>query len=663
VRFNAGILQALGKTAAELVGTSALDNVIAADRPMVAAKIREAIEIGRTEAEIGLRHGDGSEHHYVMTASRTKLSEGAGIMGIGIDVTEARRIERLLHESEERFRAIFASVTDAILLRDFETLRVVEANESACAMFASSRDALIGTRATDLSADIAGDLEQEVERRFADARRGAVSNFEWLSKARDGRIFPTEVSLRRITLGGRPFFLATLHDISERKRAEAKIVQMARFDGLTGLANRVVFTEALEKAIGYVRRGGQGFAVLYLDLDHFKDINDTLGHPMGDALLKEVAARLRGAVRDIDTVARFGGDEFAVLETNIADPTDAGLLAGRLLELLAEPYTIHGNTISSSASIGIAISGAEPVDAESLLSGADVALYRAKSEERGTYRFFTSAMDAEVRHRVETSNDLRGALASGQIFLEYQPQVDATNGQIVGLEALARWRHPQRGLVPPLEFIPIAERNGLINALGLWILRESCRQMRAWRDAGLTPPAIAVNLSAVQFKASQNLEAEIGQAIQDYGLRPGELELELTESVLMDAARNHNDVLVRLRSRGVRLAIDDFGTGYSSLDYLRRFPVDRIKIAQEFITDLDSKAENGIIVRAAIGLSRELGISILAEGVETRAQLDLLDQWGCRNIQGFYFSRPVPAMQAELLLRRGRIDPLERAVA
>ena len=395
--------------------------------------------------------------------------------------------------------------------------------------------------------------------------------------------------------------------------------------------------------------------MLYIDLDHFKDVNDTMGHPVGDALLKLVADRLRSVVREGDTVARFGGDEFAVMQAGIKDPTDTGLLADRLLDSLSQPYVVGGNEIRSGASIGIAIYEPDAIDAEALLARADVALYRAKAEGRGTYRFFTDAMDTEVRTRVSLGNDLRSAIGSNDFFLQYQPLVEAATGRIVAVEALARWRHPRRGMIPPADFIPVAERNGLIVALGHWVLWEACRQAKAWREAGIPPVVMAVNISSLQFKSPRALENDIKQALAHFGLPAGMLELELTETALMDASLHHNDVLQRLRNLGLRLAIDDFGTGYSSLDYLRRFPFDRIKIAQNFIFDLGVVPGNAVIVRAAIGLARELGIAIMAEGVETEAQSKLLQAWGCSEVQGFYFAHAMAPGKIEPLLRSGRV--------
>lgn len=445
-------------------------------------------------------------------------------------------------------------------------------------------------------------------------------------------------------------------EMGERQKTAEQIIQMARHDGLTGLANRRVFVEAVQQAIARARRGAS-FAVLYLDLDHFKDINDTLGHPIGDRLLQSVAERLRELLRETDLAARFGGDEFAVLAADIADPTDAGLLAEKLLKIFAKPFAIEGNEIRAGTSIGIAVFDPDSPTADLLLSHADVALYRAKSEGRGTYRFFTDEMDVEVRSRVILDGELQEAIARRQFFLVYQPEVEIETGRITGVEALVRWQHPSRGVVGPDEFVPAAEKNGLIVVLTRVILRQACEQARRWLDAGIAPPVIAVNLSAVCFKRPFELKQDIEEALADTGLPPRMLEVELTETALMHTARDHIEMLLDLRARGVRVAIDDFGTGYSSLDYLRRFPVDRIKIAQDFVADIGAIPGNAMIVRAAIDLAHALNIGVIAEGVELEEQLRLLRSWNCREVQGFYFAEPLTVEAVTPLLRCGQIAP------
>lgn len=471
----------------------------------------------------------------------------------------------------------------------------------------------------------------------------------------DGRVFERHTGPLPIRVGDAPGRIFFFRDITARRTAERRVAEMARHDELTGLDNRGAFVARVEQTIARARRGAKGFAVLYLDLDHFKDVNDTLGHLAGDLLLQGVARRLKACVRETDLVARFGGDEFAILVSDLDDPAQAIPVVERLTAALREPFSIHGNEVRTGASTGIAVYGGDATDAESLLSHADVALYRVKSDERGAHRFFTDAMDAEVRHRVALGAELRDAIDTGQLFVVYQPQVAIATGRIVGLEALVRWRHPKRGIVSPAEFIPVAETSGLIVGLGEKVMREACRQTTAWITAGIAPSTIAVNVSGLQFKTPVQLENMVRSILAETTLPARRLELELTESVLMDAWFKRTDVLVRLRQMGLRISIDDFGTGFSSLDYLSRFPVDRIKIAQDFIRDLTTRTANAAIVRATIGLARELHTEVIAEGVETLEQLELLKSWGCLEVQGYYYSKPVSAEEVTALLRRGTI--------
>lgn len=453
-------------------------------------------------------------------------------------------------------------------------------------------------------------------------------------------------------------FARVIGAVMGRKHAEAKIEEMATHDALTGLPNRRLFIEALDLNIGRAKRSGALFAVLYLDLDRFKDVNDILGHPMGDRLLQAVGERLRANVRASDTVARFGGDEFAAIAIDIHRPDDAATVAEKIGKALRAPFTLDGKDVRTGASIGIAVYGPDSPDAESLLSHADVALYKAKDDHRGSYRFYTDAMDVEVHARVRLEAELAEALALQQLFVVYQPQIVIATGAFAGLEALVRWQHPTRGLLHPGTFIGAAERSGLIVELGGFVLSETCRQMSVWREAGIAPPLVSVNVSAIQFKTPFELEGSIAALLATHVLPPGMLELELTESVLMEASLERNSTLVTLRTMGLRIAIDDFGNGYSSFDYLRRFHVDRMKIPDNFVRDICTEPINASIVRATLGLAHELNIEVVAEGVETLEQVKLLQSFGCTIIQGYYYAKPLDAIEMTQLLRLGSITPV-----
>ena len=431
----------------------------------------------------------------------------------------------------------------------------------------------------------------------------------------------------------------------ERARAEALVTHMARHDALTLLPNRVLFHENLELDLGRVRRD-ETLAVLCLDLDNFKSVNDTLGHPIGDALLKAVAGRLLGCVNDADTVARLGGDEFAIVQVDAAQPVAATVLAQHLIETLSAPYEIDGHYVVIGTSAGIAIAPHDGSDPDEILKNADMALYRAKAEGRGTYRFFEADMDASMQARRLLELDLRSALARDEFELFYQPLVDLRAAELNGFEALLRWHHPARGIVPPAEFIPLAEEIGLITSIGAWVLKQACAEAARW-PAHLT---VAVNLSPVQF-LSRTLVLDVVSALGASGLSASRLELEITEAVMLQDTDTTLATLAQLKGLGVRISMDDFGTGYSSLSYLRKFPFDKIKIDQSFIRDLSSRPESMAIVRAVAGLGTTLGIATTAEGIETLEQLRAVRAEGCTQVQGYLLGKPKPASSIPGLLK------------
>ena len=440
-------------------------------------------------------------------------------------------------------------------------------------------------------------------------------------------------------------WVATFEDVTERRQVEAKMAHMARHDALTGLPNRVLLREKMEEALSRVVRG-EHIAVHCLDLDHFKDINDTLGHSIGDALLRAVTERLLGAVREHDTISRLGGDEFAIIQI-IDSAEEATGLARRIIDAVGEPFELDTHQVVIGTSIGIAIAPEDGREPDELLKNADLALYRAKADGRHTYRFFEAEMDARMQARRRLELDLRKALVAGEFELFYQPLVHLASNRITGVEALLRWRHPERGLVSPADFIPVLEEIALIASVGEWILRQACRQAASWPG----DIKVAVNLSPLQFK-SPNLVTAVRTALTEAGLAPGRLELEITETVLLEESKATLETLHELKELGVTIAMDDFGTGYSSLSYLRSFPFDRIKIDRTFVRDIADRDDAVAIVRAVTTLSDSLGISTTAEGVETRAQLDKLRAEGCTDVQGYLFSPPKPASEIAALLER-----------
>jgi diguanylate cyclase (GGDEF)-like protein len=434
-------------------------------------------------------------------------------------------------------------------------------------------------------------------------------------------------------------------DITERYRSEAKIAHMAWHDALTDLPNRVLFRERLGQAITGTRDGDGRFAVLMLDLDRFKEINDTLGHPVGDELLKVVAERLRNCVREGDMLARLGGDEFSIIQ-RVTDPaTDAAALAMRIQQVMSTSFDLGDHHVTMGASIGIAMAPTDGKDADQLLMNADLALYRAKSEGRRSYRFFEQEMDTRMQARRRLERDLRNALASNELEVHYQPLVSLERDEICGLEALVRWNHAERGMISPADFIPLAEETGLIMQVGEWVLQQACMEATAWPKH----IKVAVNLSPAQFKSGTLVQMVVG-ALAQSGIEAHRLELEITESVMLDDAEGAFTTLKQLRDLGIRIALDDFGTGYSSLSNLRKFAFDKIKIDRTFVADLSAANMNAIaLVRSMAQLGISLGMATTAEGVETKEQLDLLRAEGCTEIQGYYICRPSPAHEVARL--------------
>jgi diguanylate cyclase (GGDEF)-like protein/PAS domain S-box-containing protein len=448
-------------------------------------------------------------------------------------------------------------------------------------------------------------------------------------------------------------------DITERKAAEEKITLLARTDSLTGLANRATFFERLNQAFAASKRGGAPFAVLFIDIDDFKNVNDTLGHQIGDLLLSEVASRLKNAIRETDLVARYGGDEFGVLQTDTSEPANAGALASKILGTLSRRHLVEGNEIHVTASIGISPFTAASGSADQILSQADLALYRAKEEGGNQYRFHSQALDQEVLLRMTLAEDLRKAIEGEELELYYQPQVELVSGKIVGMEALVRWHHPTRGLLYPPEFIPIAEKTGAILALGRWVLDHACRQLRLWREEGIAPPLMAINLSLVQLKTGQAFLRDVAETAAKWNLEPSDLEFDVTEATLAQVTWTQNDVLAELRGLGAKIALDDFGTAYSSFDYVRAYGVNHLKIDQSFIREATRNPDRATTIRAILAVAREFGIGVIAEGVETAEERALLVDTGmAAHAQGHYFSAAVDASRARELLRQGSVKPL-----
>jgi diguanylate cyclase (GGDEF)-like protein/PAS domain S-box-containing protein len=547
-----------------------------------------------------------------------------------------------LKRSEISFRLLFDNNPMPMWVFDAETTKFISVNDAAVQHYGYSRETFLQMQLRQIWPQDEWATHSQALQQIGDVYD---SGHDWRHLKADGSEIHVLTFGRRVAFDGRDGYLVAVVDITERRKAEARIAHMAHHDGLTNLPNRDFFQDRLRLALERSQTAGKRVAVLCVDLDLFKNVNDSFGHPIGDRLLKAVAERLRAEVRGENLVARLGGDEFVIALAPDVSPNEASDFADRLIGVLSARYDIDGIEIIVGASIGIALSPGDGASCEELMRSADMALYRAKSDGGGVHHFFEREMDRQAQKRRDMERDLRRAFANGEFELHYQPLVDIAANRISGFESLLRWRNPDQGMISPAEFIPVAEDIGLIVALGEWVLREACTEAMNW-------PAdikVAVNLSPVQFR-SRNLVLAVISALAHSGLSPRRLELEITESVFLAETEANLAILHQLRELGVSISMDDFGTGYSSLSYLRSFPFDKIKIDRSFVKDLAERTDCVAIVRAISGLGRSLNITTTAEGVETTDQLDWLRAEGCNEVQGFLFSAARPASEIAALL-------------
>jgi diguanylate cyclase (GGDEF)-like protein/PAS domain S-box-containing protein len=596
-------------------------------------------------------------------------------------------------ESDARYRGLLEAAPDAMVVVNQDG-KIVLLNVQAEKQFGYRRDELVGQKITNI-------IPQGFEERLiADALRSVEdalaqqigTGIELYGRRKNGSEFPIEIMLSPLESAGEILVTAAIRNITTRKKAEALLVQkieelnrsneelvksadvartmtqqmtdLAEHDALTGLPNRLLLNDRVGNAVAFAQRNKCQVAVLFLDLDGFKHINDSLGHAIGDRLLQSVATSLRDCVRAPDTVSRHGGDEFVILLPELRRPQDAAIAATRLLRAIAKSHSIDGHDLHVTTSIGVSVYPDDGLDAETLIKNADTAMYQAKENGHQRYQFFRQAMNVRAVERQSIEEHLRRALERREFTVHYQPKINLDSKVITGVEALIRWTHPTRGLISPLQFIPVAEDCGLILPIGAWVLREACAQARAWVDVGLPFMTMAVNVSAKQFE-NENFMRDIFAILDETGLDPRYLELELTESVLMRRAELTASILLTLRERGIRVAVDDFGTGYSSLSYLRKFPLDALKIDRSFVSQITTIPDEMTIVRAIISMGRSLNLRVIAEGVETQGQFDFLKIHQCDEAQGYYFSPPVPPQEFARLLLESQLpspNPCQRVV-
>ncbi len=609
--------------------------------------LHDAVVDVKATGDLSLRVDPGGQDEIASLGTAVNSMLGA--------LDTARREEtarqQALRESHARFHRLFAVEPDALLLFDTETLEIEEVNDAALELYGYTHEEFLALKITDCSVD-PDDTVAKI--RAAESEETYRLPLRYHQRG-DGTVFAVELSATVFTERDRRLMYLAVRDITERLEVQERINYLAYYDALTNLPNRLLFTDRLEQALSRVRRHGTRVAVLFMDLDRFKEINDTLGHLLGDDLLYQVAQRLLDCVRASDTVARMGGDEFVVIVPDLEDTAESvEVLAQRILQAFTEPFDLDGQLVHVSPSIGIALAPEHGDSVETLMKHADLAMYRAKEFGRNRAQCYAAEMSAAVSERRTMEGQLRQALERNEFSVVYQPQVSRHTGRIFGVEALIRWQHPERGFISPLHFIPVAEETGLIEPIGEWVLETACRQARRWQELGEPDLRVAVNLSARQFER-QTLTADIEHILAETQLSPLALELEITESTAMRDWRRTAAILARLREFGIQIAIDDFGTGHCSFGYLQRFPVTTLKMDRTFVQDLLDNASTPAIVHAMVVLSNALDLRLIAECVETEAQLEVLSRQGCDRFQGYFFSKPLSAGECEQYIAERRV--------
>lgn len=654
-----GIITMMNAAGLALLGLRGVD--VCVGRPLadfVHSDYRDAVGNGlevllkeQSRVPMKLISVDGREVDVEVAATLvSQPDDEASVMVVARDVTERQTATRAILQREERLRKIMETMVDALVIIDEKGI-IETFNPAAERVFGYAAAEVIGRSVGLLMPLSDAAHHDDYLRNYMADGRGRVMGIgrDIHARRKNGQIFPTEIALSELRMGNRLSFIAVLRDITERKMSEARLRDLATRDHLTGLPNRAMFRDRLQEAVEQADDQGMQVGVLFIDLDHFKNINDTLGHSIGDRVLQAVASRLEDHVPKNGAVFHLSGDEFTVVLDRLPSAEDAARLASHLLEQLAEPFDVDGREIYTSGSIGIVIYPENAESISNLMKNVDTAVHHAKRTGRNNFQFYTENLSQDMIRRLLIENGLRRALERSEMFVVYQPKVDLDSGRVIGAEALLRWVGGDLGFVSPAEFIPVAEETGLIVSIGEWVLREVCLQIDCWRAAGRTPPRIAVNLSARQFKES-GLTNRIMEILGETGVTAEHIELELTESMLVENADDAIQALWALKGLGISLSIDDFGTGYSSLSYLKRFPIDALKIDQSFVRDIPASRDDMSITKAIISMGLSLELKLVAEGVETVEQRDFLRANGCHMAQGYYYAKPLTAFEFDSFL-------------
>lgn len=638
----------IGRTVEEIIGAEGFREI----EPY----IRRVLSGETATYERSLRGADGGTRVIEVNLLPQLDEAGRAISAFVLisDITRHRLSEQAVRESEERLRKFADATHEGIVFHDDGV--ITDCNDAGLRLIGYRYEELVGRPVLDFVAPESRDTV------LNNIRLGYERAYEGFILHKDGARVAVEMTGKVMPYKGRPYRMTVIRDIRDRKEAEARIQFLAHHDTLTGLPNRVLLMDRLEFILASARRREARVGVLFIDLDNFKTVNDSLGHAAGDALLRQVASRIEGALRSVDVVSRLGGDEFLVVLPDLESEQAPVAVAEKLLAVVTEPVTLEGQSLSVSPSIGIAVFPRDGTTADTLIRNADAAMYLAKDRGRSNFQFFSERLSQTAFNTLSLESRLREAIRDGAFELHYQPQVRVDTGRLVGVEALIRWPQKDGPPVMPNDFIPIAEQRGLIMPIGAWALRQACRQNRMWQLAGLPRVPVAVNLSAIQFK-QRNLIAEVERVLDETGLDAAWLEFELTESMLMDETPELVRTMDGLRALGVKLAIDDFGTGHSSLAHLKRFPIDKLKIDRTFVRDIATDPDDRAITAAIVDLARAMGITSIAEGVEAGAQLDFLLERGCDEMQGFLVSRPLAAADCAAWMAAHRDAPPGEGVA